>query len=507
MSELDKESPNKKPEEVVLEIDDTPVETKEQVVEKIKEQNVIQEADVFISVEPNEWVAGAETIALPSNVQEVVVGAINKAPNVNLTDSVAARKWANVMAQSMRQASFNDTFVPTLTAEDSEWHQGIESEGAMLAGSHPKFKAIENENVVGERGVLRFTEYMGLGTIFQAPLWHTGIWLTFKAPREADLLELQRQFVNDKIELGRESYGLIFSNTSSYVTDRLINFALDHLYVSTLVAEESTREKLKAIISSQDIPAIMWGLACAIYPRGFQYQRACTTEPEKCNHVVEERLNLSKVLWVNKRALTPWQITHMSKRRANSMDLASVKRYKDEMLKSQNRTIVLNKDSSKESKLVLRIPNINEYIDSGNRWISEIISTVNRSLGSDVSDKERNDYVNKHGKISSMRQYLHWVDSFEFGTLRADDRETLEKMFDVLSSDDIVRNEFMDSIQKYINETAITVVGIPVYDCPKCGKSQELKLPLPKHVNIIPFDVFQTFFTLLVQKLERSMER
>ena len=493
-------------EEPVLEVDDTP-EPEKEVKLLLFEQNVIQESEVFIPMEKKEWVSNNETVAFPSNTQDIVVEAINKAPNVDLTDSEESRKWAKVMSDSMRVSSFNDTFGSTIRDPDAEFHQGIESSAGMLGGTHPKFKAIENENIKGERGVLRFTEFMGLGTIFQAPLWHSGIWITFKAPREADLLELQRQFVNDKIELGRQSYGLIFSNTSSFVTDRLVSFALDHVYTTTLTAEDSTREKLKSIISSQDIPAIMWGLACAMYPRGFQYQRACTAEPDKCNHVVEERLNLTKVLWVNKRSLTPWQIAHMSQRRSNSVTVDSVNRYKNEMLKSQNREITLNKGSSKESKVVLRIPNVNEFIDSGHRWISEIISTVNRSLGGDINDAERNDYIDKHGKASSMRQYLHWVESFDFGTLRAEDRETLEKMFDVLSSDDIVRVEFMDSIQKYINETAITVIGIPVYDCPKCGTPQDLKLPLPKHTNIIPFDVFQTFFILLVQKLGKLTDR
>lgn len=492
-----------------LVIDDTPVvpEVAPEVVPVAIAQNVIQEVEVFIPMTKEEWNTKEETVALPSDINDVVVGAINKAPNVNLTDSQEARKWANVMAEAMRQSSFGDAFVTTLTEADSEFYQGIESESGKLAGSHPKFKAIENESVKGERGVLRFMEYMGLGTIFQAPLWHSGIWVTFKAPSEGALLELQRQFINDKIQLGRESYGLIFSNSSSYVTDRLINFALDHVYTTTLKSEDSTREKLKALISSHDIPAIMWGLACAMYPRGFQYQRACTTDPEKCNHVVEERLNLSKVLWVNKRALTPWQIKHMSSRRGDSMDLASVTRYKDELLKGQKRAITLNKGSSKEAIMTIRIPSINEYIDSGHRWISEIVAVVNRALGADVKDSERNAYIDKHGKTSSMRQYLHWVDSLEFGTLKTDDRDTMEQMFDTLSQDDIVRNEFMDAIKKYIDDTAITVVGIPVYDCPKCNGSQEPKLVLPNHTNIIPFDVFQTFFTLLVQRLEKLTDR
>ena len=140
-----------------LEIDDTPeVKVPEQKTATIKEQNVIQESEIFIPMTKEEWNTSEETVALPSDISEVVVGAINKAPNVNLTDSVEARKWANVMAESMRQSSFTDAFVPTLVGDDSEFVQGVDSETGKLAGSHPKFKAIANENVKGERGVLRF---------------------------------------------------------------------------------------------------------------------------------------------------------------------------------------------------------------------------------------------------------------------------------------------------------------------------------------------------------------
>ena len=467
-------------------------------------QNVVLETPVFTETV---WKEEDEIIDLPSTSDKESINAINLAPNVSLVDTAESRKWANILDSGLQMAAFGNAFTPTIEDPEAEFHQGVPFNGSALAGAHPRFKAIEDENIKGERGILRFMSHLGLGTIFQAPLWHTGIWITFKAPSEGELLELQRQLIADKIEFGRNSYGMVFSNTSSYITDRLISFAFDHIYDTSLKSDEAQKIDLKTIISSHDIPAVVWGLLCSIYPRGFQYRRACTTDAEKCNHVVEERLNLSKILWTNTRALTPWQITHMSDRRANSKNLESVKRYKEELLKCQNRQVEINKDSGKNVNMTLKIPTIAEYIESGHRWIGEIVSMVNKALGIDSNDKDRNNYIIKQGQATAMRQYMHWVDSIEFSSNKIEDKTTLEGVFDILSADDNIRTEFMTEVAKYINDTSIAVIGIPVYDCPKCGNTQEPHLELPAHTNIIPIDVYQTFFALLVQKLEKITVR
>lgn len=472
--------------------------------EKRIHQNVILETPIFSKAE---WKETDEIIDLPSTSDKESIGAINLAPNVSLVDSEESRRWANVLAAGLQMTSYNNAFVDTLEDSEAEFRQGVPFNGAALAGAHPRFKAIEDENIKGERGILRFMSHLGLGTIFQAPLWHTGIWITFKAPSEGELLELQRQIIADKISFGRMSYGMVFSNTSSYITDRLINFAFNHIYDTTLKSDDAQKVDLKTIVSTHDIPAVVWGLLCSIYPRGFQYRRACATDPEKCNHVIEERLNLSKILWTNSKALTPWQVTHMSDRRSNSKTLDSVKRYKEELLKCQNRKVVINKVSGKSMDLTLKIPTIAEYVDAGHRWIGEIVSMVNNALGIDADTKDRNDYIVKQGQATAMRQYMHWVDSIEFASNKIEDKTTLEGVLDILSADDIVRNEFMEEISKYINDTSIAVIGIPVYDCPKCGSTQESPLELPAHANIIPLDVYQTFFALTVQKLEKIQLR
>jgi len=447
------------------------------------------------------WDENAETVNMPSGRKGQVLEALTKAPNIALNDSPKSRKWATTLNEGLTQAAFEDNYKGTLENEESFFKQSIQSEMGPLGGASPAFKPVEGETIKGQRGILRMMSYLGMGTVFKTPLWHTGIWITIKAPSEGELLELQRQLVADKIELGRNTYGLAFSSTSVYIADRLVSFALRHIYETTLSADVD----LKTIISVHDIPALLWGLTCAIYPRGFQYRRACIADAEKCNHIVEERLNLSKILWTNTKALTPSQVLHMTKRQSGSVSLDAVKRYKEEMLSCQNRRVVIDENSQRPLQMTLRVPTVAEYIDSGQEWISSIVTMVNNALGLDASENERNEYIFKHGQATSMRQQLHWVESIEFNSNVIDDNETLRGTFNVLSTDDITRNDFMKKVQSYIDDTTIALLGIPVYDCPSCGKTQPT--PIPKQTSIIPIDVYQTFFTLLGQKLQRLTAR
>lgn len=492
-------------EPVVLE---EPVTEDKKEEEEEKETKVTQKVKLRVpmfvasKIDPEQ-----EVVDLPTDFDEVSIRALNKTPNVSLTDSPEAKRWAEIIKSGLALTSYAGAYIRTLNDQEAEFDQAVDFNGKALAGGHPQLKSTENEIMKGERGILRFMAHQGMGNIYQAPLWHSGFWITFKAPSEGAMLELHRQMVADKVNFGRETYGLVFSNSISYTIDRLLTFALDHVYDTTLNPEEIKDVDLKTLISCHDIPTVIHGLLCAIYSRGFQYRRACVADPEKCNHVEEERLSLPKITVTNKRGLSAWQVTHMSERRANNKGLASIKRYKEELLKCQNRTVELNKVGDKVTSITLRIPSAAEYVDSGHRWIGDIVNMVNRSMGSDATDKERNDYITKQGQATAMRTFIHWVDSVDFGTNKIEDRETLEGIFNLLSSDDISRNNFSNEVIKYIDDTTITVIGIPVFDCPACGKTQESEAKNKEFTNIIPIDIYQVFFALLVQRLSKIARR
>ena len=458
---------------------------------------------------PAEFNEDEDTIALPGNFEREVKEVLNTAPNIDyITGSPEAAKWGRDLAAGLQMLSYKETFVPNFEREGQHYGQFIDYNNVKLKARQPKLKTTENQILRGERATLRLVSHLGLGSTVQIPLWHSGFWITFKPPTESELVELDRLLSNDKIKFGRYTYGMIFSNTSVYINDRLIDFALSHIY-DTTIKNEVTLEELKGLIVSQDIQTLLAGFACTMYPNGFQYSRSCVANPEKCNHVIQERLNLKNLILPHRGILTDSQKAHMSNWRPGSKDIESIKDYQAQLSRIQPKRIVFNKDKPSEFSMMLKSPTIIEYVEAGHRWISNIVDMVEDVLSKEKESRDRNALIIRHGQATAMRQYAHWVQSIEFASNAIEDTPTIESNLDILSADDYIRNTFLESVSDYINDSTFCIVGIPAYNCPnpKCGASVDSPIKLPYHTNIIPLDVVQVFTNLLTQRVERISTR
>lgn len=454
-----------------------------------------------------ERLADADVISLPGQFEKETRQVLEDLPNIRVVDSPEAQEWASVIRDSMPNSTYGETFVPSLEDESADFRQRVVHNNASLAAAAPRMRELENTNVKGANAVIRMITHLGLGTLFQVPLWHSGFWITFKPPTDSELIELDRMMAADKISFGRYSYGMAFSNTTVYTNDRLISFALAHVYETTAKSEDINLENLRNHISAQDIPSLLWGFVNTRYPRGFNYRRPCVCDPANCKHIVEETLNVSKLQWTNTNALTDWQRTHMSTRQAKTKDLASITRYKEELTNLQQKRVTINEGQHNELTFTIKTPNITEFIDAGHRWISGIVSIVDRALGTTDNEEERNNLITGHGRATSMCQYSHWVGSIEYATNTINDLDTIEETLKVLSSDEEIRVNFTTTVVDYINKSTLSLIGIPVFDCPKCGKTADGSYDIKGLKNIIPLDVIQVFFALLTQRLDRLAQR
>lgn len=459
--------------------------------------------------------ASLDTAAMPSGTDEQIRAALRDTPNLKAGMDKDTEKFISVINSALSTMPTNAGLVNTAHRQGAMYLQQVPSATTPLFGSTPKFKKKEGVKYTGEsaRNLIRST--MKLGTVFSVPLWHSGFWITLRAPSESDLLELYRKITQDKITLGRSTYGLMFSNVSSYTNKTMLDFIMENLYETSLATkgDESVRDYIKL----PDLSLLIWGMACATWPNGFQYQRACITDIDKCKHVVSEKLSLSRLLWTDTSSLTPRQIQHMTNRQRGSVDLEAVKRYTDEFLRGRNSKVVINDELS----FILKMPTAAEHIDSGYRWINHIEEEYGRAMTQDESS--RNDYLLSHAQATSMRQYAHFVSSVLVGGTDGDTPEEIDGMEEIenalsdLSSRDDVRDLFMTKTSAFLDDSIISFVGIPTYKCPACGGDQrhsakelnELgeKANTVRYPELIPLDVAQTFFPLLIQKILRIRER
>lgn len=457
-----------------------------------------------------------DTIEIPPSSWEDLKKKLAILPNIGLTTSRGQVRWGGVLNDSVSYLPRRDMFMGSLKRPNSEWVQRMDVNGQKVQATAPTFKRRPGvHEIEGERAVLEITTHLGIGGLFRTPLYHSGLWVTFKPAMNDDFVELNRLIFADKINYGRWTYGLVFSNSTVYTMDRVFEFALRHVFNTSVKAEELPLTSLREYIAPQDIFTFIWGFLCACYPSGFHYETPCINSPNKCNHVIHETLNLTKLQNVDETALTVWQKQHMAGMAANSKSLESIKRYREELACLADRVVTLNKDTKYAIRITIKTPTITQYVEKGYRWISGMVDSVNSALTLDSPIAERNAEINRLGKATALCQYAHFIDKIEYGDLEdgdtgaeasisvASDSETIDQMLRSLSGTDSIREAIIEEVLKYINDSTISIIGVPAFDCPVCHEPQEGKATFPRQTSVIPLDLLQVFFGLFNQRLGR----
>ena len=129
-----------------------------------------------------------------------------------------------------------------------------------------------------------------------------------------------------------------------------------------------------------------------------------------------------------------------------------------------------------------------------------IADTINDSIEVDGID-ERNKFIDDNAKATMLRQYTHYIESIGFGDGNLiSETGDIEEALNALSSDSNIRVKLIEGINKFIDDTMVSVVGIPTYECPKCGGGQtDGERGIYKH--LLPLDMVELFFMILIDRV------
>jgi hypothetical protein len=439
-------------------------------------------------------------LMLPSDTEERVRAAMEAIPKLAVSATNATRDLIAAIESGFEISPEEDMFDGSVSREDAAWRQSVKGSIGPMAAARPKFTAHEDRKLSGVQAVLRIQGLLGQGGIIQIPLWHSGFWITISTPSEGELLELERRISDEKILLGRVSNGRVFSNTSVFIANHIVDMLMGKIFDSSL--KEQSPRKIRSLIRSHDIQHIAWGLACSIWPNGFKYARAILGETTDKHKVITEELNLSKLQWTDTSCLTERQIAHMSRRQSGAMTTESLEIYRNDFLKAQPSLFKLSDSIS----VLLSVPDVDTYLASGQRWINDIVATNDRLFGMDQDETTRNNYMIDQSRATSVRQYGHWVkgivlDGHEADPyLMEDQPEVVEDMLNKMSANDSVRNAFFESVTTYMEDSTISVIAVPTVS----ASEEDV---YPRFPHLLPIDALTTFFSLLAQKTQRIRSR
>lgn len=439
------------------------------------------------------------TLQYPSASRDGTEDAVRKAPNLSIAAGAKLDRYAATIREGLNQIPMSDDQNILRGRETAMFKQEVDVNGTGLGGFVPRFKLREGTKYTGEAARNLVRTGLNLGTVFSVPLWHSGFWMTLRTPSEGDLLELHRQLTQEKTTLGRSTYGLLYSSITSYTAKIMLDFVLTHMHSSSLQLADD--DSVVNYIKAPDYQLLLWGLTCATWPNGYQFQRACITDVEKCQYVVTERVNLARLLWEDTTGLTERQKLHMTHKQKQSVTVDQVKIYQEDFLRGRNAKVAINDRLS----VTFKMPLLSEYIDVGYKWISMLEEQYGRAMG--MREEDRNQYLLNHAQAQAMRQFGHYVHALHLDEHDIEDQDDIAVILGDLSGDDAIRTTFTDKVQAFQNESIIAFVGIPNYKCPSCGGLQNpTALPGRQH-ELIALDVAQSFFLLLMQKLATIRER
>lgn len=406
--------------------------------------------------------------------------------------------WFRQIMDALTHAQINGSGEQSVTREGSDWRQVMDHEGHQLRAGQPKQRLGDGHHSAEEK-LTYLTRRAGVGTVFDVPLYHSGVWVRMKTPPLSALTSLQYQLNQLKVTLGSDSKGMAFSNTAQALTSVAVDFALQ--YVIDTNVHTTTPSDLKEKIQILDAPILLWGLAVTLFPNGFPYAHPCIADPENCQHITKETLNLNRLFWTDTTSLSQTQKKLMARKFQHKLSEEEHQLYHTEKVRG-NRRIVWFDDLG----LTLKVPSLQEYEDAGREWINGIVEMTQGAFNEPPHGANRDQYISQLAMATTARQYSHWIaevrerdDEGDDNVIAADEDVINEALNHIFSTDDYVETYF-GKISEYVDDAMLSLVAIPSFNCPQC-KSPVAETFHERFPHLVPMDVLTTFFTLVNRKL------
>ena len=442
---------------------------------------------------PTEWIVMPN---LPRSGTEEILETMRGAKNI----SKETAAWLQTLDAGTYHTFPRDELLRIVQPEaQGDWTNRLSHEDRAIGlRVPPQAQIAEGTVLAGNSALAQMARALNTSGTMQIPLYHTGIWLDFKVASDSELHMLEQHLAEHIYQLGYMTNGQLYSGTQTMLNLRLMDWALDRVVGGTV--KDLSKAYLKSIIRVNDIQIIAHGLAGMAYPKGYPYSRACTASPTSCNHVESEVLRLSKLLWSDRRAYSPWQLKTLANRNAK-LSPDDLERYQQEFIRGGERQVRINENFS----VVLKAPTLEQYELSGYEWIEGIIDQTTRTMVN-KSTKELDDIMLGQFVLTTMRQYGHWVSELVYeNDIRVTGRDEINQSLALASGDSDVVDTFISAVREHLEDSTTTLVAIPKYNCPKCQAPQQT--PGKSHPFLIPLDAVFVFFTLRDQKTRSSLFR
>lgn len=436
-------------------------------------------------------------IAGSANHSQAMSEAIQNAPKIDAESSEHERRWAAFMIQGQHYTPANAQYADPLSKSSLTWKQNLDSPAGGLAAAVPRFGDAKSDVVSGTRALMRMRSQLGLGTYLNIPCWHSGFWITLKAPTRTELDELFRAIEMTKVSVCNNSYGLALSNSTSYMLRPILELIINNIHDTSV--KHADFSFVIERLSSLDISWVVGHLAQLVWRKGYQYAHSCINDMQSCANVITEKIEIGKCAFVANERFSELQRAHMTKRMATSMTIDEVDKYLNDFVWHYGRLVKLESDDGIVS-FYLKDPSAGAYMSAGQRWVDRLEASVSKTISQTADMAERNRELNKAANVTEMMEYSHWIDYIDLGDgHKVTDRETIDLILCDLSGNKELVDKFNTAVKTYIDDATVAVIAAPTTKCPVCQKEDIDAGDTFK--GLVAIDTLSTFFTLLSQEI------
>lgn len=457
------------------------------------------DVEVKTVLDPSDVIPSNVFIPGESSIQ--VQGKFSHSLDLDISNNESTRDWVEILTEAQKVEPRDERFKKTL--EQGHWVKDIKIDGESLSHGIQNLQHLSRAKLTGREAKRRAQVYMGGGTYYSAPCWGSGVWIKLNPIGELELLELYREIVSSKISLGRYTYGSVFSSVSGYAIESIVKFIMRNLSKTSVQYDsvEDILEKLKIT----DLQGILASLNQMLYSSNLQYSTACTADPSKCTHVTVGKLDVSSLIRTNEDVIPTRSRRFMAKTRlmGNVVTSAQLAGYEAELKIKQRSTFDIELPDDKKITIHMKVPSIAEYIRGSHTWIDGIKTMIEEAVIKPKDDEERNKFVSEAALASSLRQYSHFIDYLTFGEeLEVHEQEDIEDILITYTSNSTIRTRIVEEVNKFIDDSTITVVGIKAFACPNCGAREG-----DEKAEIIPLEQLELFIRSLGTKCAEIRRR
>lgn len=339
-----------------------------------------------------------------------------------------------------------------------------------------------------------------MGASHEAFLPHSGIWIRIRVPTLQEVTSMQSNLVQKRIELGKETKGMAFSNISTTLYNVINDLALSCVIGANV--KYRTPSDLEDQISTLDEPFLHLALAAAMFSDGFNYNHPCIADVEVCTSVLEASLQMLDLAWYDSNEFTENQLKHLAAK-FTPCGPREIEEYKAAFVRGKSRLVWFGKVGIK-----LEVPVITIRRRAGDSWIRSIIEMTQGAFNEQPHETNRSDLINRLAKASEARQFAQWVtgifhrpDERTEPTLVTTDEQSISDYLNDILSDDDYSEKFYSEVNRFIDDSLIGMVAITSFNCPVCSTPQAKQFH-ERMQHLIPLDMLTTFFTLAAQRVK-----